>query len=174
MLPLKPRLIFWPSGLCRNSLLHVQGMLWPGLIPGLPDTLDYTVYFMLYLHKESCIKSWWIMDFLGCSLHPLVVWQPKTCKSRDIAVAHKQINNVFTMKLPSMHNEVQLTNMHKCNSSENIPDFHKQNVPALPNVQPCFCKSKYLTMGCWFINRGVYFSIAGMCCRFIKHLRPCG
>lgn len=111
---------FWPSGLCRNSLLHVQSMLWPGLTLGLPDTLDYIGYLLLYLYKMSCIKSLWIMAFLGCSLHPLLVWQPKTCKSRITAVAHKQINNVFTIELPSMHNEVQLTHMHKCNSSENI------------------------------------------------------
>lgn len=120
MSPLNPRLSFLPSGLCRNSLLHVQSMLWSGLILGLPDTLDYIGYLMLYLHKKSSIKSLRIMDFLGCSLHPLLVWQPKTCKSRDTAVAHKQINNVFTIKLPSMHNEGQLTHIHKCNSSENI------------------------------------------------------
>lgn len=100
---------FWPSDLCRNSLLHSQGMLWPGLVPALPDTLDYIGYLMLYLHKMSCIRSLGIMEFLGSSLHPLLVWQPKTRKSRDKGVAHKQINNIFTIKLPSMHNEVQLT-----------------------------------------------------------------
>lgn len=110
MLPLSPRLIFWPSGQCTNSLLHVQGMLWPGLVLGLPGTLDYKGYLILHLHYKSCFKSLWVMDFLGCSLHPLLVWQPKTCKSRDTAVTScGQANNVFTIKLSSVHHEVQLT-----------------------------------------------------------------